>query len=401
MGQREGGPGNGDRLAPPGSAVGMPPWAPRLVILAILFVGVAIGAIGVIRELRGLISNLIFAMFLSFALEPAVNWLHGHGWRRGLATGVVLFALLVVGVLLIGLMIPIVIKEIGEFIQALPGYLDRLAAFAKQCCNVDLSTQHLTQQLQGAKTDVARYAGNIAGNLLGFCVKVLGAIFNLFTIGLFTFYFVADGPRVRRAICSLFPPSRQRDILWAWETAIEKTGGYFYSRLLLAVINGSLILIVMAVLGVPFALPLAVFEGLTAEFIPVVGTYIAGIFPVLIALTNSWTDAVVLVIYIAIYQQVENYVLSPRLSARTMELNAGIAFGAALAGGSIGGVVGAFLALPAAAVIQAFVSNYIKRYNVVESELTLVGDAAARSAREPKPASPGWRQRILRRKPKA
>src|SRR5712692_10927697 len=73
MGQREGGPGNGDRLAPPVSSLGMPPWAPRLVVLAILFVAVAIGAIGVIRELRGLISNLIFAMFLSFALEPAVN----------------------------------------------------------------------------------------------------------------------------------------------------------------------------------------------------------------------------------------------------------------------------------------------------------------------------------------
>lgn len=357
---------------PRAASASMPPWINRLIITIILWAALALLAFSAIRELRGLLSNLVIALFLSFALEPAVNWLHKRGWKRGLATGAVLFSLFVVGLILIGLMIPIVVKEIGQFIQAVPGWLDRLSHFTKKCCNIDISTAHLTEQLQGAKSNVAHFAANIAGNLLGFGVKVLGAFFNLLTIGLFTFYFVADGPKIRRSICSLLPPARQREVLWAWDTAIDKTGGYFYSRLLLAIINGGLMFVVLLVLGVPFPLPLAVFEGLVAEFIPIVGTYLAGAAPILVALAENPITALILFGYITIYQQIENAILSPRLSAKTMELNAGIAFGAAIAGGSIGGFVGAFLALPAAAVIQAFAGNYLKRYDVMDSELTKV-----------------------------
>ncbi len=357
---------------PQATAATMPPWINRLIITVILWAGLALLAYSALRELRGLVSNLVIALFLSFALEPAVNWLHRHGWRRGLATGAVLVSLFVTGMILIGLMIPIIVKEIGQFIQAVPGWLDRLSHFTKKCCNLDLSTAHLTEQLQGAKSNVAHFAANIAGNLLGFGVKVLAAIFNLLTIGLFTFYFVTDGPKIRRSVCSLLPPRRQREVLWAWETAIDKTGGYFYSRLLLAIINGSLMFVGLLILRVPFPLPLAVFQGLVSEFIPIFGSYVGGVPPLLVALAKSPTTALILFVYLTIYQQIENTFLSPRLSAKTMHLNAGIAFGSVLAGGSIGGVVGALLALPAAAVVQAFAGNYLKRYDVTESELTKI-----------------------------
>src|SRR2546428_1724981 len=87
---------------------------------------------------------------------------------------------------------------------------------------------------------------------------------------------VAQGPQLRRAVCARFRPDRQRRILFSWEQAIEQTGGYFYSRLLLAVINGVLMYAVLRWRGVPFAAPLALFEGIVAEFIPIVGTYIGG-----------------------------------------------------------------------------------------------------------------------------
>jgi len=155
-----------------------------------------------------------------------------------------------------------------------------------------------------------------------------------------------------------------------WEVAIEKTGGYFYSRLLLAAINGSGMYVLLRVLGVPFAAPLALFEGLIAEFIPVVGTYIAGLAPVLVALLQQPTDAIWVVGYILVYQQVENYVLSPRLTKKTMALHPAAAFAAALIGGALGGVLMAFLALPAAGVIQASVATYGKHYVVVDTALT-------------------------------
>ncbi len=136
------------------------------------------------------------------------------------------------------------------------------------------------------------------------------------------------------------PPERQQRVLWAWNTAIEKTGGYLYSNLLLTLINGGLMLVTLVLLR-----------------------------PALIVLAE-----------ILVYQQVENYLLSPRISQKTMKLNAGLAFGAAMAGGAVGGVIGAFFGLPIAAVIQSFVSNYSRRYEVVESDLTRI--------EEPKPPKP-------------
>jgi predicted PurR-regulated permease PerM len=167
-------------------------------------------------------------------------------------------------------------------------------------------------------------------------------------------------------LLSRVPPHRQRELLWAWSTAIDKTGGYLYSRALLALINGALMLVTLLIVGTPYPLLLAVFSGVVAAFIPIVGTYIAGALPVVVTLTTAGFGAAVIVLaVILVYQQLENYVLSPRLSKKTMELHPCVAFGAALAGGAVGGFIGAFFALPIAAVVQAFLSTYSRRYEVV------------------------------------
>jgi predicted PurR-regulated permease PerM len=110
--------------------------------------------------------------------------------------------------------------------------------------------------------------------------------------------------------------------------------------------------------------------GLVSQFIPVVGTYIAMLLPVLVALGESVGDAIAVLIFFAIYQQVENYIFSPKITARTMQLHPAVAFASAIVGGSVLGPIGAFLALPAAAIVQAVLSTYMERYAVVESELT-------------------------------
>ena len=104
---------------------------------------------------------------------------------------------------------------------------------------------------------------------------------------MFTFYFVAEGPKVRRIVLSRLPPEPPGARLFVWEQAIEQTGGYFYSRLLLAVINGTGMYITLRSNNVPFAAPLAIFEGIVAEFIPIVGTYIGGAVPILVAFLTS------------------------------------------------------------------------------------------------------------------
>ena len=115
-------------------------------------------------------------------------------------------------------------------------------------------------------------------------------------------------------------------MLWTWEVAIEKTGAYLYSRLLLAIFSGVATFFVLTALGVPFAVPLAVWMGLVSQFIPTIGTYIAMALPLLVAVVQGPSDALILLLFFTAYQQLENYVLSPRITAKTMELHPALAF---------------------------------------------------------------------------
>jgi predicted PurR-regulated permease PerM len=141
---------------------------------------------------------------------------------------------------------------------------------------------------------------------------------------------------------------------------------------------------------VPFAAPLAIFEGIVAEFIPIVGTYIGGAVPVLVALLYEPVDALIVLIWIVVYQQIENYFLSPRLTARTMSLPAPVAFAAALIGGALGGILFAFLALPAAGVILAAFRTYGRYYEVVEDDDTVAPALAPDKTAAGRGSRPRW-----------
>jgi predicted PurR-regulated permease PerM len=236
---------------------------------------------------------------------------------------------------------------------------------------MDVSTVSLQSGAHQASASLDASSTTPMSVLLGFTASLIGGIFAAFTVAMFIFYMVAEAPQLKRSVLSLLPQQKQEELLSIWESAIEKTGGYFYSRLLLATINGGLFYVVLRILDVPGAAALAFFEGAVAAFIPIVGTYIAAIVPLAIAfITVGATDTLVLLIYVLIYQQVENYLISPKIQGRTMQLHPAIAFGAALAGGAIGGLLWAFLALPFAATVQATASLWLQHHEVVESELT-------------------------------
>jgi len=358
------------------AAAAVPAWVGRAVwrgiwqlIAAVL---ITVAALWFAGRASDLIGYLILAQLLAFALEPAVLWLHQRrGWRRGSATSLLLVAILV-GFVVLGVgMGAVLADQVDGAAGQLPVWIDKLNAFTEAQFGITVVSSSSAAQSGEATQQVAGYLQEHAGDLLGAVGSLVGAVFSLFTIGLFTFYFTANGPQIRRVLCSRMPPERQRRALWAWTTAIEKTGGYLYSRALLALINGGLMFLTLKLLGVPYALALALFVGVVAAFIPIVGTYIAGAVPVLVALAAVGPAAAVIVLVeVLAYQQLENYVLSPRLSQKTMELNAGVAFAAAMAGGAVGGFIGAFFALPIAAVIQSFLSTYSRRYDVLESDLT-------------------------------
>jgi len=350
------------------------PWLPEVLKLGgrRLFAVLVAAALAVLairwlaQELSSFLTIILMALFLSFALEPAVQWFVNRGWRRGAATGLMLGLVFLAGVFLLALIVPAVVTGFKQLVENAPQLVDRFVGWLRLIGIKNVSTDNLIQELQNNADKVISAAQGIAGGLiLGVATSILGALFKVATVGLFTFYFVAEGPKLRRAILSMTPPERQERLLFVWEQAITQTGGYFYSRLLLAVINGTGMYVVLRVNGVPFAAPLAIFEGIVAEFIPIIGTYIGGALPILVAFLTAPAAGIWAAGYIVVYQQLENYILSPRLTARTMSLHPAIAFAAALIGGAIGGLLAAFLALPVAGVLQAAIIEYSKPYEVV------------------------------------
>ena len=317
------------------------------------------------HRLASIFTLIVVSLFLSFAIEPAVGWLARRGWRRGLATGLIFLAVAVAAAGLLALLIPALVTGTRQLIASLPDLLNNLAKYLKPF-GVKLDRVSLQQQLNKYSDNLISAAQQVTGGILHVAATLAGVLFEVSVVAFFTFYMVARGPQLRRAVLSRFRPRRQRQILVVWEEAIRQTGGYFYSRLLIAVINGSLMFLVLWIRNVPFAAPLAVFEAAIATFIPAVGTYIGGAAPVIGALLVSPLDAIIVLAWIIVYQQLENYLLAPKLTARTMDVTAPIAFAAALIGGALGGFLFAFLSLPVAGIIQSVIRSYGHRYDVVD-----------------------------------
>jgi len=337
------------------------------VIGAILATLVAIWAMG---EMSGLLWMLGISFFFSLALQPAVMWLvDRYEWRRGAAVGVIYLAGIVATTLMILVLIPAIAELASGIGDKGATWLANGTTWIEDTFNVEIWQPSAGEDL-GADTAqvLADWAQGIFGSLIGIATTGIGLVFNLATIAMFTFYFTADAPRFQRSVLSHMSPVSQQRVGWTWDEAIRQTGGYFYSRMLLMIINSTGFFFTMVLVGMPvgFAIPLAVFGGFVSVFIPAIGTYIGGAVPILLTLAvQGWTAALIVLAYVLIYQQAENYWLSPKISSKTMTLNGAVAFGAALAGGAIAGPMGAFMALPVAALIISFTSNFTKSYEIV------------------------------------
>jgi predicted PurR-regulated permease PerM len=226
-------------------------------------------------------------------------------------------------------------------------------------------------------------AGRIGGGLLDFGSTLLGGLLQALTALLLTFYLVADGPRMRRALIGRLRPERQREVLDVWELAITKTGGYVYSRVLIAVASAAFHITAFWLIGVAYPAALGTWVGVVSSLIPVVGTYLAGLLPVMVALGDEPIRAVWVLVVVVFYQQVENYLVSPRISAHTMELHPAIAFLSVLAGAALLGAIGALIALPVAAITAAVISAAGERHETLAHEL--LGEVEA----EGDPEKPG------------
>ena len=338
--------------AEPTPTTSMPSWLPRGIVLFWLGLVVLWVTQQLFESLSGFLVTILISFFFSFALEPAVNWLENQGFRRGIGTIImfVIALLIIVGFLFI--VGSVLAEQLTELVNDSPVFIDQAEEWLQQ--NVDESIT-----LDGARDSLLSDDGlgeqltRMADNVVSIGATLIGVVFDIFTIALFTFYLTADGPRLRRVILARLEPERQRRVLDIWELAIQKTGGYILSRTVLAALSSLVTWIAFTIIGVPFPLALAVWVGVVSQFVPVVGVYIAGSLPIVLTLLESPTSALWTFLFLISYQQVENYLLGPRIDSRTLKIHPAVSFGSVLAGAAVLGPVGALLALPAAPLPRA------------------------------------------------
>ncbi|MBH0777070.1 AI-2E family transporter [Nocardia sp. NEAU-351] len=336
------------------------------MILAFALLGVYQLGSWAVHRLLGLFVVVLVAFFVSLAMEPAVDSLAARGMPRGLATAgvfIVLFGCLIGFSAALGTLL---VETVDNVVGETPRLTEESVDWINRTFGQDFTVTQLRDRLLKDSDVISGYAERAADHAWGLSNTILGGLFRFLLIALFSIYFTAYGPRMRRSICALLPPRSHDAVLSAWDLAVEKTGGYLYSRAVLAVISAIAHGVFLAILDIPDALALGVWFGVIASFVPTVGTYVAGVLPILVALTVQPIDAVWILLFVVIYQVFQDYILQPRLTARTVDVNPAVALLAVLGGGALLGAIGALLAIPVTATVQAFSSLYLRRYEVPE-----------------------------------
>ncbi|MEU4195732.1 AI-2E family transporter [Kribbella sp. NPDC026611] len=315
---------------------------------AALGVLVAWGLWHALGQARSVLILLLVSMFIAVGLNPLVEWFMRRGLKRGLSVGVV-FLLMILAVVGVGFaIVPVVTDQIDGLIKNAPGWLDLLQK--SKSLNELNNRYHFIQKAQDYIQDPA-LAQRAFGGILGVGKVVANALFNTFTILILTLYFLASLPSVKRAAYSLVPRSRRPRVAILGDEVLTRVGGYVSGQFLVALCAGVCMFIFLEILGLgQYAVALAIVV-MFCDFIPMVGGLIGVVVVALIGFTDGLVTGLACLGYGILYQQIENYIVAPRIMRRAVDIPGAVTVIAALLGGALLGVVGALLAIPSAAAI--------------------------------------------------
>jgi predicted PurR-regulated permease PerM len=307
---------------------------------------------------------VIMSWFAALAMEPAVSRL-SRWMPRAAATAAVMLTLLLAVTGFLWAFGSLLVDQLAQLVTAVPGIATEVLEQVNRATGSQYTFDNLLESTGLNPTDLTGYAQTVAFGVLGVLTAVLSTVFGLFVVAFFVFYISVGMPTLRRWIARRMPPHYQVPFLTAWDLTRVKVGGYIAARVVLASINAVASGVAFFVLDLPYWLPLALWTGIVAQFIPNVGTYVSIALPVLVGFTSGdpLLGVWVLVWGIA-YQQVENLTLEPRISARAVDVHPAVSFASALLGAQLFGLSGALMGVPVAAAIMAMLEIYQRRYEL-------------------------------------
>jgi predicted PurR-regulated permease PerM len=296
-----------------------PPDRPRPALLfrwgALVSLGAATTVIGLyaLYTVRAILVRILIALFIAVSLDPAVRVLAKRGMRRGVAVTLIFGLAIALAAAFLISVIPPLVTQGRNLIDDLPDQLSRLQDRSSQFRELD-DRYNISDQLQGM---VGTLPSRLGTGLLGFTSRAFGAVFNSLTILVFTVYFMADMPRIRAGVVRLFPVHRRPRARRIVDLVVDKVGGYMIGNIIISLIAGVVSFIAFTVLGVPFAVPLAFLIAI-CDLIPMIGATLGAVLGVTVALftTELWPTTILVAAFFIAYQQLENYLIAPRVLRR-------------------------------------------------------------------------------------
>lgn len=325
-----------------------------------------LGALGVFTAIaltRALMSAsqaivLIFiSLFLAIGLNPAVEGLRRRGLTRGPAVLAIVTAFLFLGGIFSATVMPPLVNQTTQLVQHAPQYLDQLtknATIAKLDKNFGIVTKTkiaLEGKVQDGKLVISAFGG-----VVGVGKTLISGLFSIITVIILTIYFLASLPKITRTAYSLVPASRRERVSRLSDEILARIGSFVGGQLIVASIAGVATLLMTLIVGIPYPIALAMVVA-TCDLIPLIGASLGAIIVTIVALTHGMTLGIISLLFFVVFQQIENYVVYPRIMKRSVKVPGAVTIIAALLGGSLLGLLGGLLAIPTAAAILLIIDQ--------------------------------------------
>lgn len=302
---------------------------------------------------------IVVSLFLAAGLHPAVLFLERRGLRRGFAVLTVTTAFLAGVTLFVVAIVPVIADQVSALTNNAPGWFDLLQRNERIR---DLEAEY--QVLERAKEYVASgdFISGLFGGVLGLGLALLGAVFNAFIVLVLTLYFLASMETTKAALYRLAPASRRDRVSRLGDRVLAGIGGYVSGAFIVALVAGLSSLVFLYAVGLgKYAVALATVVALLGV-IPMIGATLGAVVVVAIGFATDVQTGIICIVFYVIYQQVENYLIYPRVMSRSVDLPGAVIVISALVGAAVLGVVGALLAIPTAAGILMLLREvYVRR----------------------------------------
>jgi predicted PurR-regulated permease PerM len=310
--------------------------------------------------IRDVLVIILFSVVIASAIGPAVNFLQNRRVPRTIAAFLVYILLFILLALLLYLIIRPLSNELTNLSETLPLYIDRVSVTFEE---VRSTSPYYEQVLTSIRDSLGEVSGNlrsIATNIFAALARLFGGITSAVMVIVISFYLAAQEHGISNFLRAVTPPVHQSYVLNLWGRAQTKMGRWVRGQIVLSLSIGVSVFIGLSIFGIPYAIILALIAAIF-EVIPFVGPILAAIPAVLLALLISPVVALWTVLVYVIVQQLENYLLAPKIMERAVGLNPIVVIVSLLIGGQLLGVIGIILAVPVAAVVVELIRDYGKR----------------------------------------